>query len=149
MRHWLGRFVATAAVAVLAFVAVTIFALESGGVAELETRRPDGSPRQTHVWFVVQDGELWVEVGSLENGWWLDVQQQPELSFRVGAAGTSMAELDGRYLARVDPSESAHPRLRAALRTKYGWRDRWVGISVDSSRSLAVRLTRVPARAGS
>jgi hypothetical protein len=30
--------------------------------------------------------------------------------------------------------------VRAALRAKYGWRDAWVGLLVDSSRSVAVRL---------
>lgn len=118
---------------VLAFGAVTFWALESGGVAVLETRTEDGSLRETHVWYVVRDGELWVEAGAPENGWFLDVQRSPELVFRSDGPA-------GPYRARIDRDPAAHPRLRAALREKYGLRDRWVGMWVDSSRSLAVQL---------
>jgi hypothetical protein len=132
----LKRLLATAAVlaaAIVAFGVVTWWALESGGVAVLETRQADGSLRETHVWFVVRDGELWVEAGAPENGWFLDVRQDPVLDFRSD-------ELSGSYRARVDRDPGAHPRLRAELRAKYGLRDRWVGMLVDGSRSLAVQL---------
>jgi len=35
---------------------------------------------------------------------------------------------------------SARAPIRALLREKYGLRDRWVGLFVDQSRSLVVRL---------
>jgi len=41
----------------LAFVGVTGWALESGGVAVVETRRPDGSTRSTQVWYGTSKGE--------------------------------------------------------------------------------------------
>ncbi len=121
----------------VAFVALTWWALESGGVAVLETRQPDGEPRETHVWYVVRDGELWVEAGAPENGWFLDVQQDPVLEFRTDELSGA---LSGSYRARVDGDPGAAPRLRADLREKYGLRDRWVGLLVDASRSHAVQL---------
>lgn len=129
---WIRALLALAA-AVLLFVGLTAWALEADGVAVLETRSPDGSSRETHVWFVTREGELWVEVGSPENGWWQDVQRDPTLEFRSD-------DLDGRFRARLDEDPGAHPRLRAALREKYGLRDRWVGLLVDSTQSLAVQL---------
>jgi len=41
----------------LALVGVTGWALESGGGAVVETRRPDGSTRSTHVWYGTSKGE--------------------------------------------------------------------------------------------
>jgi len=90
----------------LAFFALTWIALESGGVARLETHRADGTLRETHVWFVEREGATWLEAGAPENGWFADVQRDR--------------------------------RLR--IRTVGVWRDAWVGLLVDSTRSVAVRL---------
>jgi hypothetical protein len=35
---------------------------------------------------------------------------------------------------------SGHSRIRSWIREKYGGRDRWVGLIVDTSRSVAVEL---------
>ena len=72
-----------AAALVAAFVAVTWWALESGGVAVIETRTPEGGPRSTHVWYTEPDGELWLEAGTPENAWFRDVQADSALTFRA------------------------------------------------------------------
>ena len=41
-----------------AFGATTWWALESGGVAVIETRAPDGTVRSTHVWYAEPNEEL-------------------------------------------------------------------------------------------
>ena len=127
------KVLAVLAAALLSFVALTAWALESGSVATLSTRTPEGTVRETHVWYVVRDGELWVEAGAPENSWFLDVQREPLLEFHAD-------ELSGHYRARLDPDPAAAPRLRSELRSKYGLRDLWVGMLVDSSRSRAVQL---------
>ncbi len=119
-----------------AFVAITLAALESGGVAIVRTRDASGALRSTHVWYVEADGELWIEAGTPENGWYRDVQQNPVLEI----------EVDGvRRRRRAEPLDdgTAHAKLRTRLREKYGIRDRWVGLLVDTSRSIAVRLAPV------
>lgn len=128
------RRVALAAAAALAlFAGVTWWALESGGVAVVETRRPDGGTRATHVWFVEQEGVLWLEAGAPGNGWFSDVQRDPALRF-------SFAGVSARYRA-VPVADPAHrTALRDALRERYGLRDAWVGMFVDGERSMAVRL---------
>jgi hypothetical protein len=45
----------------VAFVLATAWALESGGVAVIETHAPGGELRATHVWYAESDGELWLE----------------------------------------------------------------------------------------
>lgn len=116
-----------------AFAAATWWALEAGGVARIETRSADGSTRTTHVWYVEPDGELWLEVGNPENPWYRDVLADPTVT--LTAEGRS-----ARYRAEVIDTPAARHRVRSLLREKYGLRDRWVGLLVDSSRSLAARL---------
>ena len=128
----LALVVATALV--LAFAIATWWALEADGVAAIETHSSDGTIRSTHVWYVEPNGELMLEAGSPENGWFKDVQHNPLLSFSVN--GTS-----ARYIARPIAGAPAHERIRSLIREKYGWRDWWVGLIVDTSRSIAVELS--------
>lgn len=117
-----------------AFALTTWWALESSGVAVIETRSTDGSLRATHVWFAEPEGELWLEAATPSSPWLQDVQRDPVLSF--SAAGRS-----GRYAAHPIPGPAAHEKIRSLLREKYGLRDRWVGLLVDTSSSVAVRLS--------
>ena len=115
------------------FGATTWWALESGGVAVIETQAPDGTLRSTHVWYAEPNQKLWLEAGTPENAWFQDVQRNPTLSF----------ETDGRsarYIARPLDDPPGHTRIRSLIREKYGLRDRWVGLIVDTSRSVAVQL---------
>jgi hypothetical protein len=129
MRTALGVAVAL----LLAFVALTWLALEFDGVAIVETRAADGSIRSTHVWFVEPEGELWLEAGSAQNTWFADSSRDPRLSLRADGRA-------GEYVARPFEDPAARARIRALLREKYGLRDRWVGLFVDQSQSLVVRL---------
>jgi hypothetical protein len=119
--------------AVASAVLLTWLALEASGVAIVTTRAADGSLRETRVWYVEDAGQLWLEAGAPENGWFRDVQADPRL--RLQAPGRS-----GRFAAEPDRSRPAQRRVRERLRAKYGWRDAWVGLLVDGSQSVAVRL---------
>ena len=113
--------------------AVTWFALESGGVGTVETTAADGTPRYTHVWPVEIDGVLWLEAGTPQNAWYVDIGREPDLW--LDREGERRA-----YHAVPVPTEAARRRVRDALRARFGWRDAWVGMFVDSSGSVAVRL---------
>ena len=127
--------VALASVAALgiAFAAITWLALESGGVAIVETRAEDGSIRSTHVWFVESDRELWLEAGSAQNPWFDDLGRDPRIAFRAEGR-------HGEFLAERFADPPARARIRALLREKYGLRDAWIALLFDTSRSVAVRL---------
>ncbi len=117
----------------LAVSATTWWALESGGVAVIETRDPLGEARHTHVWYAETNGELWLEAGTPENAWFRDVQDDPTVILRTnGRTEHCVAE-------PVDDPRG-HPRIRSLMRKKYGFRDLWVGLLFDTSRSVAVRL---------
>jgi hypothetical protein len=118
---------------VLAFIAITWWALESDGVAIVETRATDDSTRSTHVWYASRGDELWLEAGTPENPWFVDVRRDPTLTF--------IAEnRSSQFLARPVTDASGHDEIRSMLREKYGFRDWWVGLLVDTSKSIAVRL---------
>lgn len=88
------------------------------------------------MWYTEPNGELWLEAGTPENGWFLDVQEDPDVRFEANGQST-------RYIARPIEDASGHDRIRSLIREKYGFRDRWVGLVVDTSRSVAVRLLAV------
>ena len=130
---------AASAALLIAFAVATWWALESDGVALIETLAPDGTVRSTHVWHAESDGELWLEAGTPENPWFEDIQRRPTVTFT--AQGRSQ-----RYTAILVDDPAGHVRIRALLRQKYGMRDWWVGLLVDASRSVAVRLEPQDAR---
>lgn len=125
-------------VAVLACLAMaTWWALESDGVAILETQGRDGSHRSVHVWFAEHDGEIWLEAGTPERSWYLDVLHDPHVSF-------SATRHSGRFFAQRIEDPGAHDEIRSLLRKKYGVRDWWIALLFDTSRSIAVRLLPMP-----
>lgn len=120
---------------VVTLAAITWVALElGGGVAVVETRAADGSTRSTHVWFVEDGGQLWLEAGTPENAWYQDVLRDPAVSFH--AAGRA-----GRYRAEPDPGRERQRWLRERITARYGWRARWVALYVDPEGSIPVRLS--------
>jgi hypothetical protein len=122
------------AVALLAgAAALTVYALEADDVAIVETVRSDASLRRTHVWFV-RDGEaVLLEAGTPENGWYRDILGTKHLRI-VEPAGLAR-ECVPEVLANPD----GHAEIRERLRAHYGWRDVWIALLFDTSRSLAVR----------
>jgi hypothetical protein len=111
----------------------TWWALESGGVAIIETRNPSGGTRNTHVWYAEPNGEIWLEAGTPENAWLRDVLEDSAVVFRA----------DGRterYVAEPVNEPEGHERIRSLMREKYGVRDVWVGLLFDTTHSVGVRL---------
>jgi len=131
------RVLAGLTVLAVAFAAFSWWALEASDVARLVTQRPGGGARVTHVWWVEHEGALEVEAATPERAWFAEAL----------AAGELDVEREGRRERfRVERSDApgAHDRIRALLREKYGWRDVWVGLLQDTTRSVAVRLVPVP-----
>jgi hypothetical protein len=130
------------AAAVMAFGAVTWWALESGEVATLRTRAAVGPVEETRVWVADADGAVWIEAATPERAWYRRLLDRPEVELvRSGAPAA--------FTAKPLPGPEGHARIRALLRAKYGVRDLWVGLLQDTSTSIAVRLEPAAERAGS
>jgi hypothetical protein len=113
-----------------------LVALESQEVVVLRTFGPAGDAHASRLWVVDDAGETWVEVAADGKEFYRRLTANPEVELeRSGRTA--------RYRAMPDPSRAAHDRVRALLARKYGLADWWIGVLVDTSQSIAVRL--VPA----
>ncbi|TDI92483.1 MAG: hypothetical protein E2O75_03195 [Chloroflexi bacterium] len=124
------------AVAVLAvgFAATTYVALELTEVATVETASSDRSePRQTRVWYVQHGDALYLEAGHPDNPWVRDLEHMRRLAL-------SGEDIGGEYLFQQSSSAADHERIRKMMRGKYGWRDWWIGVVFDTSRSRLIKL---------
>ncbi|HET9062611.1 MAG TPA: hypothetical protein VFO62_04920 [Candidatus Binatia bacterium] len=135
VRRCSRRIVLTLTAAAMIFAGVTYVALEASGVVVVETD-VGGKTRSAHVWFVRENGELWLEAGHPDSPWVRDLAGATTL--RLLGEG-----LDGAYRFSIDATAEGHERIRTALRRKYGWRDRWIDALVDLSHSRLVVLAPV------
>lgn len=138
------RLCAAVGIAVLLFAGVTGWALEWDGVMIVTTRAPDGTPRETHIWYAQEGDRLWLEAGLPDNPWYLDVQREPHVT--LAAEGVS-----GEYELATVPGRKPAAHVRALMRHKYGLRDRFVLLFVDASQTTALLAIpeTPPGRAGS
>lgn len=129
------RFVLVIAAMLVAVVAgITVIATEGPEVVVLGTRAPGGEIRKTRVWVADAEGASWIEAASPDRAFYADIQRNPMVSL----------ERDGEsrpYLATTFPGPEGHEKIRRLLREKYGWADWWLQQIVDTSESIAVRLT--------
>ena len=121
---------------ILVFVVITAVALEISGVATVHTETAAGAKRTTHVWFVEEGGTIYLEAGSPQSPWVVDLIDVDELRL-------SGQELDGRYRFELHTGPESHERIRQMTRDKYGWRDIWIGMIFDTSASRMMELSRL------
>jgi hypothetical protein len=130
-------FLRLAALALGVFVFVTAMALEGGEVVQLRTLGPDGNARTTRVWIADADGAAWVEAASPDRPFLADIARDPQIELVRGD------DVEPRRATVIDGAEG-HAKIRALLRRRYGWADRWIGLLTDTSQSVAVRLDPAP-----
>lgn len=122
----------TIAAAVL-FGVVTLVALEGREVVVLRTRDAAGAARDTRTWIADAEGDAWIEAANLERPFLRDVGTRTDVAlWRHGAWHPCTAT--------VVAGPEGHARIRALLRARYGWADRWIGLLADTSASVALRL---------
>jgi len=121
---------------VLLLVAVAfglqIFASESGEVVVLRTFADDTS-QETRVWIVDDRGVSWLRSGSPEAGWYQRLRENPDIQIERGA------ELY-EYRAFSVESGPTVDHVNALMFQKYGWAEDYIGMFIDRSRSVAIRL---------
>jgi hypothetical protein len=128
--RWL---VVVAAVGLVLFGGLTLYALEGHEVVVLRTTDEHGRPRDTRVWIADDGDHAWIEAATPERAFYRDLLAHPEAELRRGDASS-------RVHAIAVPGAEAHARIRTLLRAKYGLADWWVGLLQDTSRSVAVRI---------
>ena len=134
------RIVLIAVAALLVALGLGWWVVESSGVAIVETRTSDGGTRNTRVWYEHSGDAIWLEAAHPKSPWYLDIQRHPQLVFRPTEARGPGTE----FAASTVPGKGAHDFVRGLFREKYGLRDEILGWVVDTSQSIAVRLTPIP-----
>ncbi len=117
----------------VAFGVITLVALEGVEVVQLRTRTPEGSIRTTRTWVADAGGAMWIESATPDRPFLQDLATRPDVEL---ARGSRVLPLH----ATVVPGDDGHRAIRALLRAKYGWADRWIGLLTDTSRSVAIQL---------
>jgi hypothetical protein len=126
--------------AIVAFIAVTLVALEGREVVVIRTRDANGTEHATRTWIADADGAVWIEAANPERPFLHDLEREPTLVLdRRGVP------LDCH--ASIVPNPAGHARIRRLLADKYGWADCWIAMVADTERSLAVRLDCDPSAA--
>ena len=122
------------ALCVLLLVAgITIFAAESGEVVLLRTQGGDGQLRETRVWIIQSEGELWIEAATPDRPFLDDLNVDIKVEIARGDTASP-------YWALVGHRDIAHQFIREEMRARYGWADWWIGLLFDNSLSVAIRL---------
>ncbi|NOX51556.1 MAG: hypothetical protein GXP16_13640 [Gammaproteobacteria bacterium] len=130
------RFLQTSVIFLVVILGVTVVALESSGVVQVETKTKENNHRQTHVWFVQTSEGISLEAGNPSNPWVQDLEEAQVLRL-------SGETLDGLYRFTRDKSDTGRKAIRKLMREKYGWRDKWISLLFDGSQSTWLKLIRV------
>jgi hypothetical protein len=127
------RLLIVAAIGLVVFGGVTLYALEGHEVVVLQTTDEHGAARETRIWIADEGDNAWIEAATPERAFYRDLLAHPEAELHRG-------DTSSRVRATPVPGREPHARIRALLRAKYGMADWWVGLLQDTSRSVAVRL---------
>lgn len=122
------------AVMILAVTALILqrVAAESGEVVLLRTI-DSGKMAETRVWIVEEHGTTWLRAGRRQAGWYQMIMNNPVVE----------VERSGEvYEAHAFPIEGGEwvDHVNALMLRKYGWADQVIGLWVDRSESVAIRL---------
>lgn len=110
----------------------------AGEVVVLHSRDSAGVWRDTSLWVVEADGDLWLRAGMQSNAWLARVERTGEVELTRRGQRTP-------YLAIPDPSAERREQIHSLMRQRYGWGDLIIGFTRDGSRSVPVRLQPVSA----
>lgn len=88
-------------------------------VVRIITVDPDGDVREKKVWIVAHDGAAWLRTGN--SRWLANIRRDANVKLR---SGEHVLELRAEEVA----DEAARAQVNAAMRAKYGWTDRVVGL---------------------
>ena len=115
----------------VAVMGLQMVAAESGEVVVLRTTNAAGQIEETRLWVVDDAGHAWLRSGSPTSGWFVRLQQQPDVE--VVRAGTPSAW-------RAVPQPEARDHINDLMRAKYGWADAYIGMLFGRDDAIPIRL---------
>ncbi len=126
------------AIAIVLFGGSILFASEQGDeVVTLLSFDLEGKGGETRLWVVNDAGHAWLRAGQPDSSWLQRIQRVPEVVVRRAGG-------EARYLAVPVPEPAATERINTLMRERYGFWDRWISLTHDDARCIAVRLDPLP-----
>lgn len=121
-----------------AFLVAIMIASESGEeIVTLTTLDAAGTPQETRLWVVDDEGHAWLRAGVPTSGWLVRLEARPEVTVERGGAAR-------RYLAVPVREAATRDRIHALMAEKYGAADALISWIRDGTQSVAVRLDPAP-----
>ena len=117
----------------LAWWAVEMVAAESGEVVVLRSSGPAGERRETRLWVVDREGEVWLRAGHDGSSWYRSLLRSPEVEVERG---------DEILAVRAVPVPEQRDAINALMSEKYGWADSYIGFFFSRDRAIPIRLDR-------
>ena len=125
------RVVAILVVFALFAFAAQMIAAEQGEVVVVTTHDAAGDGEDTRLWIVDTDGAAWLRAGTPRAGWYQRLVAVPDIE----------VVRDGKTIqARAVPVPDMRERVNGLMHEKYGTADSVIGMMVDRSGSIAIRL---------
>ncbi len=117
--------------AVVAVFGLQLVASESGEVVVVRTF-VDG-PKDVRLWIVDEHGTSWLRAGSSDAGWYRRLLEEPDIVLERGG------ELYEYSAFPIEGGETVS-HINALMLQKYGWAEEVIGLMIDRSESVAIRL---------
>jgi hypothetical protein len=111
--------------------AAQMIAAEQGEVVVVTTHDAAGGAEETRLWVVDADGQAWLRAGTPRAGWYQRLIASPDVEVVRGPTTIK---------ARAVPVPDARDRVNALMQEKYGTADSVIGMMVDRSGAIAIRL---------
>ena len=132
MMNLVKRLVGAVLILLVVVVGLQMVASESGEVVVMRTFIGDET-QEVRLWIVDDQGVSWLRSGQPEAGWYQRVLENPDIQVERGS---------DLYEYRAFPMEggpkAAH--INALMLYKYGWAEQVIGMMIDRSNSVAIRL---------
>ena len=127
------RLVGAAIVLAVLVFGLQMLASESGEVVVVRTFDASGGSHETRLWIVDDHGTAWLRAGQPEASWYQRVRANPDIQVERGG---------DLYEYRAFPIEGGPTvsHVNNLMFAKYGWAEQVIGIMIDRSRSVAIRL---------
>ncbi len=127
----IARIVMVLVMVLIAWWLGQMIASETGEVVVLITQSETGEPKNTRLWVVDYEGNVWLRAGSEQAGWYKRIVSLPEITLQRRGIRQS-------FVAKPEPAY--RDTINTQMRKKYGWRDAYIGFFFARDESIPIRL---------
>jgi hypothetical protein len=132
----MGKLIGVVVLGLALFFGAIFLAGDLGGevVVLMTTAGDDGGRRETKLWIVEDNGQLWLRAGQPDSEWLERLRARPHVTLVRNGAPRD-------YRAVAIPKQ--RERINRLMAERYGWADSLIGLVRDESETVPIRLDPV------